>query len=82
MAYDQLDPFGEARADWRSAMVAAQVANAFRGKTDKALTAEDFMPRFESNRPRRTPEELEAMMQPWARMHNRRETQRRKDAKS
>ena len=34
MAYSHLEPFGEERADLRSALVAVTVANAFRGRKE------------------------------------------------
>jgi len=47
MAYDLIDPFGEARADYRSAIVAAQVTNhSFSPPRTSALPS-DFCPRFE-----------------------------------
>lgn len=44
MIFYQLEPWGEKRADLRAGIVAATVANVHRGKKDKALKAEDFMP--------------------------------------
>jgi hypothetical protein len=46
MAYEQIDPFGEWRADWRAAMLASVMANIWRGKNTKATTPDDFMPEF------------------------------------
>ncbi len=45
MAYASLEPFGEERADMRSALVAATVANAFRSRKEPFQVA-DFMLRF------------------------------------
>jgi hypothetical protein len=44
MAYYKMDPFGEERADMRSAMVCTVMANAW-GK--KKFKIEDFMPKFD-----------------------------------
>ena len=44
IAYDRIDPFGEERADLRAAIIAATVANAFRGKNGKTFMPVDFMP--------------------------------------
>lgn len=44
MAYYQIEPFGEERADLRAGIVAATVANTFRGKNSKAAAPQDFMP--------------------------------------
>lgn len=43
-----MEPFGEERADLRSAIVACTVANAFRDpkKHPKPYSARDFMPKF------------------------------------
>jgi len=47
MAYAKIEPFGEKRADLRSAIIACTMANAWRGKNQKPLKPADFMPRFE-----------------------------------
>lgn len=44
MAFYQLEPFGDFRADFRSGVMAATFANAHRSKDAKAFTPEDFMP--------------------------------------
>ena len=44
MAFYELEPFGDMRADLRSGVVAATFANANRSKNAKAFTPEDFMP--------------------------------------
>jgi hypothetical protein len=43
-AYYRIEPWGEERADLRSGVVAATVANANRGKKQKPFTPTDFMP--------------------------------------
>lgn len=48
MLYYDVEPFGDARADVRSAIIASVVANSNRDpkKRKKAFTIEDFMPKF------------------------------------
>lgn len=48
MAYGQLEPFGDERADLRSAIVAAVVANANRDpkRRRRPFKPRDFMPEF------------------------------------
>ena len=43
-AYYHIEPWGEERADLRSGVVAATVANANRGKAQKPFAPADFMP--------------------------------------
>lgn len=47
IAYYQLEPFGEERADMRAAIIASTIANVNRSKGQKAYKVEDFMPRFD-----------------------------------
>ena len=49
IAYAQLEPFGEERADLRMGILAALQANMNRDpkKTTKDYTPEDFMPKFD-----------------------------------
>lgn len=54
MAYYRLDPQGQDRADLRSGIVAATVANASRGRKTKAYKPKDFMPDFEKAAPAAT----------------------------
>ena len=49
MAFYQLEPFGDFRADLRSAIVASTLANAHRSKDGKPFTPEDFMPFVDKN---------------------------------
>lgn len=46
MAYYNIEPFGERRADLRAGIVAAAVRNGLRGKGTRAFRATDFMPEF------------------------------------
>lgn len=56
LAYSQIEPFGEERADLRAGIVASTVFNVNRGKGQKARTPQEFMPQFD--RPERDPEEM------------------------
>jgi len=49
IAYFELEPFGEERADLRSGVIAATIANVYRDpkKQKKAFEPADFMPKFE-----------------------------------
>lgn len=44
LAYYSIEPFGEERGDLRAGIVAAQIANAFRGKNQRPFKAIEFMP--------------------------------------
>lgn len=46
MAYDRIDPFGEWRADLRTATLAALYVNAHRAKGSSPVAIDDFMPKF------------------------------------
>ena len=50
MAFYQLEPFGDYRADYRSGVVASTFANAHRAKDASPFRPEDFMPFLEKNR--------------------------------
>lgn len=59
LAFYRTEPFGDVRADLRSAIIACVMANAWRGKNTKVFTVEDFMPKFKSERKKQqTPEEM------------------------
>ena len=65
-------------------MIAATVANAFRGK-GRAAQVEDFMPRFGPAQPRKSAREIQMIAQQWAMQHNarvRKEKQQRKEGVS
>ena len=47
MAYGQLEPWGEERADLRAGIIASTQANSMRGKKGKPFKPQDFMPRYE-----------------------------------
>mgnify|MGYP000046381597 CR=1 FL=1 len=51
MAFYELEPFGDERADLRAGIVASTVANANRDpKKSKPYAPQDFLPRFEGGR--------------------------------
>jgi hypothetical protein len=56
MVFAKLEPFGERQADLRAAIVAATIANANRGKNQKAFKVEDFMPRLGDDEEEREPD--------------------------
>ena len=49
-AYYNIEPFGEYRADIRSAIIACVLANVNRGKNTPAFKVDDFMPKFDPPR--------------------------------
>jgi hypothetical protein len=55
MAYAEIEPFGEERADLRMAIGTAAIANIiyqlWTGKRDAPFKVEDFVPRFEKREP-------------------------------
>jgi hypothetical protein len=65
MAYAELEPFGEERADLRSATVAAVIANANRDrkKRPQPYKVSDFMPKFD--RQEQTEEDMLAVAEAW-----------------
>jgi hypothetical protein len=70
MAYDQVEPFGELRADLRAGIITATIANVNRDadKHREPFTPQDFMPNFdqvESKPQGMTPEETLAMVRAW-----------------
>ena len=69
-AYYEVEPWGEERADLRSAIIACTIANVNRAK-GKAFKPSDFMPEF--NKPikeRQTQAEMIAVMTQFAAKHN------------
>ena len=61
VAYTELEPWDEQRADWRSAMVAHTMYSLWRGKGPRRRLA-DFLPKFKQKRTLRTPQDaLRAM---------------------
>jgi hypothetical protein len=68
MAYEQIEPWGEERADLRSGIVAATMANLW-GSKHKRYKPSDFMVKTDTA-PRATGAELAKRMKTWARMYN------------
>jgi len=54
MAFAKVEPFGEERADIRSAIIACTMANMWLGKNQKPYKITDFMPKFEPDEPQST----------------------------
>ncbi len=48
MAFAQIEPFGEARADLRMGILASVIANANRAKGGKTFEPSDFIPVFDA----------------------------------
>jgi len=57
MAYMTIDPHGEDRADWRSAMIASVFANCH-AKKGKTFKIEDFMPNFSVSKKRQDSQDM------------------------
>lgn len=51
LAYYDIEPFGEKRADLRSAIIASTMANAWRNKGTRRFKLNDFMIKFEKSKP-------------------------------
>lgn len=63
IAYDNLEPFGESRADLRAGIIASTTYNVNRGK-GRAMQPVDFMPKFEvTDRVKKTPEQVWQVLQ-------------------
>ena len=63
MAYDRIEPFGEKRADLRSAIIAHAVCSQW---SKSKLKVEDFMPDFTEKETVKT-DNLKASIMQWAR---------------
>lgn len=62
MAYYEVEPFGEERADYRSAMIAWVLASVYSKKGHKPKI-EDFMPFLDKKRSRQqSPEEIQGVL--------------------
>jgi len=70
IAYNCIDPIGEDRKDWRSALVACTIANSMRTKRGRRLRISQFMPKF-GPRPRQTWQQQKAIFKAFASVHNR-----------
>ncbi len=72
VAYFQIEPFGEERADVRSATIASTVANASRTKRgQRAFKIGDFMPDYGRQTKKQSAAEQEAIFSAFADAHNR-----------
>jgi hypothetical protein len=56
-AFYQIDPFGEARGDLRTGILASVISNRMRGKHETALQPVDFMPFMHPQE--QTPEDMQ-----------------------
>ena len=61
-AYSCLSPFGEERADFRNAMLMAQIASMFGPKKGRRPKVSDFLPKFAAKKRKQTPEEMWAIL--------------------
>lgn len=61
-AYFHEEPWGEERADLRSGLICAAMANAWRGKRGRAYKPGDFMPLVQAGRKARTPGEMKRFL--------------------
>lgn len=64
LLYEQIEPFGEWRADLRAGIVASTFVNLHRPRGRRALSPQEFMPRFGESR-RQSPEQLLAQVAQW-----------------
>lgn len=58
MAYYLIEPFGENRADWRTAQICCLLHSAFKKKSTRYAKLEDFMYDYRINRKIQTPESM------------------------
>ncbi len=74
LQYNKLEPFGDERADYRSAIIACTLANIHgRKKGQKPFKPADFMPKFGevADDRRQDAKEIEATLRGYAIAHNR-----------
>ncbi len=62
MAFYQLEPFGDLRADLRSGVISSTIANANRAKHSQAFTPEDFMPFTDRRNAEITPQNTDSRL--------------------
>lgn len=70
MEYARRKPFGEERADLRSGIIAATIANANRGKGSKRFKPSDFMPQFKKRVRRQSVDEMKQTLRAFTAAHN------------
>ena len=56
MAFYKTDPFGAARTDWNTAVLAAVTANAHLGEDQDAFEVDDFLPEYGERRFKEDPD--------------------------
>lgn len=66
IAYCNIEPFGEERADLRSAIVASTIANCNRKANKQAFKVSDFMPMFKRSPIQKSWKSMKAMLSPLA----------------
>ena len=68
MAYERLQPFGDARADYRAATVAHTVAisQGMKAEGGRRLEVSDFMPRF-GEKPKTMGDKVKEVFSQWLR---------------
>lgn len=64
-AYARVEPFGEARANWHMAVLAALLYNANRGQNAPALDAADFMWKVKPTKQQQRREEMRKEKAMW-----------------
>lgn len=72
MAYAELEPFDETRADYRAASIAQIIANTNRAKDQKPYTLDDVLLKFNDDAPKQKKQhwkEQAAIMSLYARAH-------------
>ena len=70
LAYYNLEPWGEERADLRAGIIAATVANAAPGRRGRTFQPKDFMPFTGERAQRQSTQEVEARIRLWVAAHN------------
>jgi len=80
MGFYSIEPFGEERADLRSAIIACTMANAWRGKNQRPFKVSDFIPNFGEPK-EQTPEEILMIFKAAAQRNKKTKEQRGKGTK-
>jgi len=71
IAYNNVEPFGESRADLRAGIISSVMANIHRGKGQKSFTADEFMPEFgEREKPKMKSRQMQGLLRQFVKMHN------------
>ena len=78
IAFTQLDPFTEERADLRAGIVASTFANANLGKNQQPFKPSDFMPKYgEQVKQEMSPDDIWAKLMVFTRRHNKAQAKKR-----